>query len=80
MSNVDIVDQVVANVNIAEVLFEAVEQTMPDHDEEFRALLRRVGAQLGQELYFDLEMAINLRVGQAMEDGFNAGWQLRGKC
>ena len=80
MSNPTIVNQVVADVNIAGVLFEAIEQTMPDHDQEFRALLRKVGAILGQELYFDLEIAINIRVGQAMEDGFNAGWQLRGKC
>lgn len=74
-----IIPERVANINIAETVFEEVEMRMPDNSEELDAVMRLVHAAVGWDLFRDLEIAVNMTIGQAMEDGFHIGWEMRGK-
>lgn len=74
-----IIPERVANINIAETVFEEVEMRMPDNSEELDAVMRLVHAAVGWDLFRDLEIAVNITIGQAMEDGFHIGWEMRGK-
>jgi hypothetical protein len=69
------------NVNIAEIVFEAVESHIPDSEEvkAIRGLLKRVRPFVDSDLAWDMEMIINTALGQATEDGFKAGWEMRGR-
>lgn len=70
----------VKNVNIAAVVFEAIEESMPNSTEELCQVMKQVRPLIGGQLFRDLEFAINCAIGTAMEDGFHAGWELRGKA
>lgn len=67
-------------VNIAETVFAAVENQLPDDADAFYQPLNSIRHLISKGAYFDLELAANLRAGQALENGFVAGWELRGKA
>lgn len=75
-----IITECVAKVNIADVVFEAVETSVPDDREELDEVLDRVRSAVSWDLFRELEVIINMTIGQAMEDGFHIGWELRGKA
>lgn len=67
-------------INIAETVFAAIENQLPDDADAFYLALNSIKHLISSEAYFDLELAANLRAGQALENGFVAGWELRGKA
>lgn len=75
-----IIPECVANVNIADAVFEAVETSLPYNTEDLDEVMHRVRTSIPWELFRDLEFAVNMTVGQAMEDGFHIGWEMRGKA
>lgn len=80
MSNTTILPENVRNVNIAAIVFEAIEESMPNRTEELCQVMKRVRPLISRELFSDLEFAVNTAIGTATEDGFHAGWELRAKA
>ena len=80
MSNTTILPESIRNVNIAAIVFEAIEESMPNRTEELCQIMKRVRPLISRELYSDLEFAVNTAISTAMEDGFTAGWELRAKA
>ncbi len=80
MSNTTILPESVRNVNIAAIVFEAIEESMPNRTEELCQIMKQVRPLISRELYSDLEFAVNTAISQATEDGFTAGWELRAKA
>lgn len=59
------------------IIYEAIDTSIPDEDEAYNDLIRRLRSHLPNDLFFELDMTCNLRVGAALENGFRAGWNAR---
>jgi hypothetical protein len=66
-------------INICEVVYSAVEPTMPDQDGEFNELMQRLRHTLDRATFEQIEAVCNCRVAAAQEGAFKLGWELRGR-
>ena len=63
--------------SICDIVYAGYEVNIPDDSTDVDALLEKMRTLVGDELMFDLELAINLCVGNTQEAAFKLGWQLR---
>jgi hypothetical protein len=79
MARMIIADNVI-NVDIPGAVFESIEGSLPEDNPDCREVVSSVRPLIDRDLYFDLEMAVNTLVAEALEQGFRIGWELRGKA